>query len=145
MREVTLQALVGLPLWAVGRAGSLVWFQFGPRRTVTDRKGEQREVGAYALHVDCPWQLTDAAGAEHANEESDEWRFEALESNTLVVERAVSTADHGMVVNFGGGWVLEVSPDSPEDEEPVEYWRLFEPYQERPHLVARSDGVDHEV
>jgi hypothetical protein len=142
---VTLQSLVGLPLWAVGRAGSLVWFQFGARRTVKDRKGAQREVGAYALHVDCPWRLTDDAGAEHANEESDDWRFEALQRNNLIVERAVSTADHGLVAYFGGGWVLEVSPDSSEDKETVEHWRLFEPYQDGAHLVARSDGIDHEV
>jgi hypothetical protein len=102
---------MGLPLWAVGRAGSLVWCQFGARRTVTDRQGEQREVGAYALHVDCPWRLTDDAGAEQANEDSDEWRFGALGRQNLVVERALSTADHGVVVHFGGGRVLEVSPD----------------------------------
>jgi hypothetical protein len=112
---------------------------------VTDQKGEQREVGAYALHVDCHWRLTDPAGAEHANEESEDWRFEALKRNNLVVERVMSTADHGVVAYFDGGWVLEVSPDTSEYEEIVEYWRLFEPYRDRPHLVARSDGIDHEV
>jgi hypothetical protein len=139
-----LQALVGLPLWAVGRAGSLVWFQFGARRTVTDRKGEQREVGAYALHVDCPWRLIDEAGTEHANEDSDEWRFEALERQRPVVERALGTAQHGVVIHFKGGWALQVSPDDTGDDEAVEYWRLFEPYQDRPHLIARSNGVDLE-
>ena len=137
-----LLALVGLPLWAVGRAGSLVWFQFGARRTVTDRQGEEREVGAYALHVDSPWRLTDDARAEQANEDSDEWRYEALERQDLVVERASSTADHGLVVHFRGGWMLEVSPDGSESDETVEYWRFFEPYQDRPHLIARSNGVD---
>ena len=96
------------------------------------------------MHVDCPWRLTDDAGTEHANEDSDQWRFEAVERHNLVVEGALSTADHGAVVRFDGGWVLEVSPDGSDDDEPVEYWRLFEPDQDRPHLIARSDGIDLE-
>ena len=135
---------MGLPLWAVGRAGSLVWFQFGERRPVTDRKGEHREVGAYALHVDCPWRLVDDAGTEHANEDSEDWRFEALGHQSLVVERALSTGDYGAVIQFIGGWTLRVSPDLTDDDEVIEYWRFFEPYQGRPHLIARSDGVDLE-
>ena len=44
--EQALAPLIGEPLWAVGRAASLVWFQFGERHAVADRQGGQREVGA---------------------------------------------------------------------------------------------------
>src|SRR5262249_58293817 len=54
----TIAPLVGLPLWAFGRAADLVWIHFGSRRTVTDRKGVEKQVGDYALHVLCPWRIT---------------------------------------------------------------------------------------
>src|SRR5438067_2154540 len=52
-----LQPLVGLSLWAIGRAGTLEWFEFGGPEQATDLHGETRGVGAYALHVDCAWRL----------------------------------------------------------------------------------------
>ena len=49
--EQALAPLVGLQLWAMGRAGSLEWFQFGGLELVPDRAGNSREVGSYALRV----------------------------------------------------------------------------------------------
>jgi hypothetical protein len=58
----TLTTLVGLPLWAAGRAFTLEWFQFGDRITVQNHRGEPKEVGTYALHVDCAWRLIGPKG-----------------------------------------------------------------------------------
>jgi hypothetical protein len=52
-----LMPLLGLPIWSTGRAGDLVWFQIGERRTVPSSDGSPREVGTYAIHVSCPWRL----------------------------------------------------------------------------------------
>src|SRR4051812_10247857 len=52
-----LQALVGMPLWACGRSCDLQWFALGSRIHVPARGGGTREVGQYALHVQCAWRL----------------------------------------------------------------------------------------
>jgi hypothetical protein len=57
--EGAVRVLVGLPLWALGRAADLAWFEFGDRRTVKSlRNGAEKQVGDYALHVQCAWRIT---------------------------------------------------------------------------------------
>jgi hypothetical protein len=51
-----LDSLIGTALWSSGRAADLEWFQFGERRTVTTG-GRTKEVGEYALHVQCGWRI----------------------------------------------------------------------------------------
>jgi hypothetical protein len=53
-----MSALAGLPLWALGRAADLAWFEFGERRTVRTHLGNEKQVGDYALHIQCPWRIT---------------------------------------------------------------------------------------
>lgn len=55
--EQRLGVLLGLPLWAMGRATDLEWFQFRGQREVVNRRGEKRTVGDWALHVQCPWRI----------------------------------------------------------------------------------------
>ena len=51
--EMALAPLVGLPLWAAGRAADLEWFEFGAQHVVVARagkaKGTERTVGDFAL------------------------------------------------------------------------------------------------
>lgn len=58
--EQRLSVLVGLPLWGMGRAADLEWFQFGGKRGVEDRRGEHRTVGDWTLHVQCAWRIVQA-------------------------------------------------------------------------------------
>lgn len=60
--ERSLAPLVGLPMWAAGRAGDMAMFMFGERRLVTKPPGKVVEVGEYALHVQCAWRLVGAKG-----------------------------------------------------------------------------------
>ncbi len=53
-----VSAIVGLPLSALGRAADLAWFEFGSRRTVLSHLGKEKVVGDYALHIQCPWRIT---------------------------------------------------------------------------------------
>jgi hypothetical protein len=55
--ENELSVLVGLPLWIAGRVADLEWFHFGQPHTVVDRKGKPKEVGDYALHIQCGWRV----------------------------------------------------------------------------------------
>jgi hypothetical protein len=56
--EEALGVLVGLPLWALGRSVDLAWFEFGSKRIAKGWKGLEKEVGDYALHVQCAWRIT---------------------------------------------------------------------------------------
>ena len=55
--QKALQVLIGKPLWSSGRAADLEWFQFGQRKTVKGVRGDTKEVGEYAIHVQCAWRM----------------------------------------------------------------------------------------
>jgi hypothetical protein len=153
-----VNVLVGLPMWSLGRAADLVWFEFGNRRTVKGYKGEEKEVGDYALHVQCPWRITSAESIligrgdifctpEETNEPTPadfDWqkgnRFDRIvqqllahESRRHFIVQAVEAGGAGsLAVEFEYGYTLETFP---HDSESGEHWRFFKPFTDEPHLV----------
>jgi len=133
--EQALSVLVGLPLWGIGRAADLVWLQFGDRRAVKSWRGTDKEVGDYALHLQCAWRITlkgkiviGRGDIFCPSEESDEslpadfdWqksnRFDRVvaeflqnESRQLVVRR-IDVGDAGsLTVLLEEGYKLEIFP-----------------------------------
>jgi hypothetical protein len=164
--EQALGVLVGLPLWAIGRAVDLAWFEFGSRRTVKGWKGVEKEVGDYALHVMCAWRITlsDKVVTGRSDifctpEETDEplppdfdWqkanRFDRIvkeflqgESRQLAV-RNVSAGNAGsLTIVLQDGYKLEIFP---QDSESGEHWRFFKPGVTEPHLVFSGRGFQGE-
>jgi hypothetical protein len=126
-------------MWAVGRAGSLEWFQFGTPRIVHNFRGGSKEVGEYALHLDCPWQLLGPAGLVIATDQSEPELLSHVGSQTLVCEKVSGSEDGGASLQFAGGWLLVVEPGDPDD---LEYWRLFRPGTEGPHVVVGPVRVE---
>jgi hypothetical protein len=57
--QAALQALVGLQLSIAHDAASMKVFHFGDIRLHTSGKGT---VGAYALHIQCPWRIVSYEG-----------------------------------------------------------------------------------
>src|ERR1051326_4497947 len=55
--ENVVAPLVGIALADAGRAADLMWLALGQRQTIPDFQGNPREVGAYALHVQCAWRF----------------------------------------------------------------------------------------
>ena len=137
--ERGLRPLVGLPLWAVGRAGSLKWFQFGDRRTVPALRGGSKEVGEYALHLDCPWHLVGPAGQVAATDESEPELLARLANPPLTCEAVFGSDDGGAGLRFAGGWSLVVEAGGPDR---LEYWRLFRPAVGGPHFVVGPAGIE---
>jgi len=151
----------------MGRAADLEWLQFGERRTVFDRHGKPREVGAYALHLQCAWRITGpsgivvgsrdlfyAPGGDPYNEPPDfDWAQPGANRRDhrtagLIAEMAVSPlrveSVHGDAVGgfrlvLSDGYTLEVFPD---DSLPAEHWRLFQPSTEAEHFVVTGDGIE---
>jgi hypothetical protein len=164
--EQELRVLVGLPLWAMGRAVDLEWFQFGNQNEVTDKRGRAKTVGDWALHVQCSWRVTRRenivvakrdvywpAGIRSSDEVEQGWSWDqggptrldertaifhqVLDVSPPVVESVKADEVGGVRLVLSGEYALEIFPDHTLDDE---YWRLFEPQQNRQHFVIR--GVD---
>jgi hypothetical protein len=134
-----LERLLNLPLWAIGRAGSLEWFQFGAKRMVSTFRGGTKEVGEFALHLDCPWRLLNSAGNTVASDESTTEVLTAAASPPLTCCGVVVESSGRFSFSFSSGEQLQVEA---EVEDCVEYWRLFRPGEQEPHFVVGPAGVE---
>jgi hypothetical protein len=135
-----LSVLIGLPLWAVGRAGTLEWFHFGNHHAVPDRRTGIKDVGDYALHIDCAWSLaTSPFGAIIATDEVSREDLAVIGDMHLTCEEVVADDRGGFVLQFTSKHCLTVEPD---DDEAEEFWRLFEPHRDTPHFVVGEAGIE---
>ena len=170
--EGALAPLLHLPLWKSHRAADLQVFQFGDKRTVTSdfgpRKGQESEVGEYALHVQCAWRVRGPSGIVVGSsdryyrsgpdpfpKEEDDWDWsipganrrderirEWLQARSYEVERVSADATGGIVLSFATGFALDVFPDDSLDGEYDEHWRLLRPADLSSHFVLRGGGID---
>jgi hypothetical protein len=160
-----LSALIGLPLWGATRALNMEMFAFGERRTRRNRKGQEVEVGEYALHIQCPWRIVSPdgiiVGSEDRNYPEDEnadWeefdsdgpsRCEArmvawlkeYSAAPLRAQRVEADAVGGFKLLLQRGFVLEAFPADSLRGEYSERWRLFRPSEEG-HFVVTGYGVE---
>ncbi len=147
--QKALAPLVGLPLRCFGRAADLLWVHFGEFREIPDRKGGTRTVGEWALHVQCPWRITqppsiliahgDCFHAADSDEPYDwdavgESRFDRralplnqeFESSPPRVVSVAVDAVGGFTLQLDTGYFFDVSPDDSTGE----WWRIFRPGRE---------------
>jgi hypothetical protein len=163
--QKALDVLIGQPLWSSGRAADLEWFQFGQRRTVKGAGGDTKEVGEYALHVQCAWRIRHGdqvvvGGRDlyYPSEERDDrpedfdWdvqganrrdkRIAELFQNEprqfLVREVQVGEAGSFTII-LDEAYALDVFPDDSSNDE---HWRIFKPYAEEPHFVVAGKGLE---
>lgn len=167
--EQDIAVLIGLPLLDAGRSVDIEWFHFGTLRTVTDRKGQQHEVGTYALHLQCAWRLVGPEGIvvasrdrfyptsdrplEDAFADDFEWdqpganrcdeRMEAFleqyKSDNLYVKNIRADLIGSLWIQLGNDYRLEVFPDGSLEQE---FWRFFEPDTETAHFVVTGSGIE---
>lgn len=158
--------LIEQELWACTRAADLASFQFGQRRNVKDSRGNSREVGEYALHIQCPWRITRddsvVVGSgdlfypvDPENQEPrPDFDWQPIGGNRRdyllkilfqdgarkLVVRDVEAGDGGSLrIELQDGYFLEVLPNLSTDDE---QWRLFRPYRENePHFVVTGRGT----
>jgi hypothetical protein len=141
-------------------------FDFGERRKSCDASGNPREIGEWALHVQCAWRITrddrvlvgnrdlyfpadyrygEGEPAEFNWERDFTLRDKLLNSlfqngtQELVVDRTEVYEAGGLHIVFRDGFFLDVLPcDSVSDE----HWRLFEPDKHAPHFVVTGKGIE---
>lgn len=137
--EQKLNSLVGLQCWAIGRAASLVWLQFGDRRVVAAHKGGHKEVGAFALHIDCPWSWR-RNNTLIANQHADLAQLKKLVSKPIFCQSVHARNNGSFELEFANGATLTVAVEADADQNADEYWRLFEPSLNTAHFVVGSKG-----
>ena len=156
--QKALGVLSGKPLWSSGRAADLAWFQFGDRRTVKGFRGDAKEVGEYALHVQCAWRIRHGEQVVVGSrdlyvppEESDDrpenfdWDVQGAnrrdkriadlfqnETRRFSVKQILVGEAGSFTIVLDDEYALDVFPD---DSLSDEHWRIFEPSSEVPHFV----------
>lgn len=138
--EKKLKEVLGLPLWGIGRAGSLLWLQIGARQVVATRNGGSKEVGTFALHIDCPWSWT----RNHkviANQGSDLDSLTKLVSVSVICQNIRARDNGSFELDFDNNTKLVVSVEVDADQHRSEYWRYFEPNVDAPHFVVGERGI----
>ena len=163
--ERALSPLVGMPMWVGHRAADMQMFQLGDRRSAKNHRGETREVGEYALHLQCAWRIRGPQGIvvgsgdlyypkgdfdevpadfDWQKENRRDERLTALlttgAEKPLLVEGVSADEAGGFILDMSGGFRLEVFP---ADSSPDEYWRLFRPGELGSHFVVTGRGIEH--
>jgi hypothetical protein len=166
--ENVLAPLVGIALWDAGRAADLMWLALGQRQTIPDFQGNPREVGAYALHVQCAWRFVQGEtvvagnrdlyyprGYKDQKEEipkgfnwdvqganrCDEVLATLFEGGTrrFVVQRVKVRQAGELAFLLESGLTLQIFPN---DSLEGEHWRLFRPGSDAPHSVFTGKGLE---
>ncbi len=122
-----IKILRGQSLWSVNRAADSLTLQFGQRRTITAH-GHKKDVGEYALHIQCSCDFT-----LHGSPMDDPKEF-IRRSGPLHVND-VREVGGNVTFEFAGGVNLRIIADGSSSEE---QWRLFRPSTGEEHLVYGS-------
>lgn len=166
--ESVITPLVGIPLWDAGRAADLLWLALGQRQTIQDFRGKPREVGAYALHVQCAWRFVQDEKVVVGNRDlyyprgytdpkqeiprgfnwdvqganrCDEVLAELFAGGAkqYVVLRVEAGHAGELALLLEGGLTLQIFPN---DSLVGEHWRLFRPGTDAPHWVYTGNGLE---
>ncbi|MHA7098568.1 hypothetical protein [Priestia aryabhattai] len=161
--------LIGLNLRYAGRASNLFWLGFGEMISVT-RRGKTEELAEYALDIQCSWRITKdnkiLVGSRDFysprtgwNEENDDFDWDVQGNNRfderidsfienakehVTVERVEPDEIGGLKIFLSQGYLLEVFPDTSEDDEYSEFWRFFNRRENSPHFVVTGNGIENE-
>jgi hypothetical protein len=113
--------LVGLDLWDVTFALDMMMIQFGKKRKVPTKRDPEREVGEYALHVECPHEtLENGAPAD--------LRLLLASRGPMKVQSVREEPLGSLELVLDGGVLLRVigDPHAPDDaDNDGEQWRLL--------------------
>jgi len=164
--ENATAVLVGKPLWKCTRAADLASFQFGARNKVPGFRNTTKEVGEFALHVQCAWRIVRKDRvivgsrdlyfpADYSDDEEIPPEFDwdrdpnlrdkqlqslfdndSLEFTVLGVETGAAGS---LRIALSGGLFLDILP---YDSLLHEHWRLFDPRTDSSHFVVTGGGIE---
>jgi hypothetical protein len=138
--EQKLKAIEGHPVWAAGRAARMLWIQIGDCHTVPAWGGGTKEVGTFALHIDCPWSWKQGE-VVIADQDSSLEHLNDLILTPMICQTIFTYDDGSFELKFRNGTVLAVFAEADVVDEETEFWRLFMPAADTPHFVVGSKGI----
>jgi hypothetical protein len=156
-----------MALWGPARAADMLTLQLGESRSRISLGG-RRDVGEYALHVQCPWRLVegsrlvvgsgDLLTPAEPGTDREMWNWDVV---------GATWWDHRMQEFFGGASISITVQDTPADSfggfrlicsrdvtfevfsstsaaphEVSELWRLLQPSSSAKHFVVRTTGPE---
>lgn len=156
--------LAAKSVWKCTRAADMACFQFGQRRQVKDVRGNDGDVGEYALHLQSPWRIVkddrvlmaalDVYHPRRGHENDDGPEFDWEHAGNLLDERILTFFENGtreyvvekvhaghagaLRILLQGELWLEICPCDSRDGE---HWRLFKPRSDREHFVVTGAGI----
>jgi len=129
--------------------------------TIT-RRGKTQQTVEYSLHIQCSWRITqqnkiltasrdfytpsseyievDEKGTNRFDERIKS--FLQVVNNRLIVKRINSDEIGVLKVFLSDGYVVEVFPDSSQDDEYSEFWRFFIRKNDSPHFVVTANRIE---
>jgi hypothetical protein len=143
-----LSVLVGLDISGVNHAADMLTLQFGPLRQMVNRKGTVKQVGTWALHVQCRWQIErageilatqfDLRGSDDdANRAVGRIYDLLVTSGPTHVENVLANESGGVCLSLSIGLRIAVTPGRVTEED----WRLFSPGSDAKHFVIEGGTV----
>ena len=159
--ENTLQELIGIKLSQTTRSADMECLKFGFK---ANNKNEN--IGEFGLHIQTDWRIINGKGIligsndlfEPNSENKSEMDFNyekgnlrdeklrnLINSNDLIVSRAVTDGIGGLNIGFNNQMELQIIPTNSSESEYNEFWRLIDNrYTESRHIVARISGIVNE-
>lgn len=118
----------------------MLWIQIGEPHIVAAWGGGTKEVGKYALHIDCSWKW-EHNGNLIADQNSALNQLFSMLQSPVFFEKVSATDEGSLEVTLSDGSILTVAVDALDAEAAEEeMWRLFEPGIDVPHFVVGSSG-----
>ena len=153
--ENKLGCLTNQNMSKIGRASTTVWIQFGQLKRVKTYKGSFKEVGKYALHIQCPWRLINSESKiiigsgdifipkdKNLNDDTFIDEFNALFDviakdipDKIIVNKVEADETGSVKIKFKNAWELLILVDTSYNDEYYENWRFFEPGTQKDHFV----------
>lgn len=161
--QAIVNELVGLSVHPMGAAADMLWIHFGPLKVTPDRYGKMKEVGQWALHLQCSWRFVqnnkvilassdfyyDGMSGESLDLDSDQQSMfqrnvEKLNTwikSTKVTVSSIKCSEAGAFdLLFDNGLKFTVIPTQ-SDEITEEAWRLFKPTSDESHIVYPPESL----
>jgi len=154
-----LQKLIGFEFTRSTRAANMECIKFGILYE-KDRKGIERQIGEFDIHLQCPWRITKGSeiivGCDDLYEQPDEtaeydenfnWDVQGgnlrdvkletfLKSGKYIVKDITIDDFGGFELIFNDAIKLTVFPTLSSKFEYSEYWRLLDNRTEQKHFIV---------
>jgi hypothetical protein len=138
--EQRLGVIKGLPIWAAGFAANMLWLEIGGRRVVPAWGGGTKEVGTYALHIDCPWSWS-IDGKQIANHTSHPEDL-SLHLQLPAICLDIYAQDNGSFqIHLDNRAIFAVFVELSFEHDASEFWRLFETSSNADRFVVGATGI----